>query len=109
MYIYIYIYTYIHIYMYTYIYTHTYTQIFVGSVYQGTEFQLSALNAITTDGANPSVLTVETEDPTNFSVDTSFFLSNSLGSKAISVNAANVEPNNHRTKQESFTHYYSKI
>ena len=83
----------------------TYTQIFVGSVYQGTEFQLSALNAITTDGANPSVLTVETEDPTNFSVDTSFFLSNSLGSKAISVNAANVEPNNHRTKQESFTHY----
>ena len=82
----------------------TYTQIFVGSVYQGTEFQLSALNAITTDAANPSTLTVETEDPTNFSIGTSFFLSNSLGSKSISVNAANVEPNNQRTKVESFTH-----
>ena len=54
----------------------TYTQIFVGSVYQGTEFQLSALNAVTTDAANPSVLSVETEDPTNFSIGTSFFLSN---------------------------------
>ncbi len=82
----------------------TYTQIFVGSVYQGTEFQLSALNSVTTDGANPSTLTVETEDPTNFSVGTSFFLSNSLGSKRISVNSANVEPNNHRTKHETFVH-----
>ena len=82
----------------------TYTQIFVGSVYQGTEFQLSALNSITTDAANPSVLSVETADPTNFSLGTSFFLSNSLGSKSISVNAANVEPNNARTKRETFTH-----
>ena len=57
----------------------TYTQIFIGSVYQGTEFQLSALNSITTDAATPSNLTVTTASPTNFSTDTSFFLSNSLG------------------------------
>ena len=83
----------------------TYTQIFVGSVYQGTEFQLSALNAITTDAANPSVLTVETADPTNFSAGTSFFLSNSLGSKSINVDATTVEPSNARNKQEGFTNY----
>ena len=81
----------------------TYTQIFIGSVYQGTEFQLSALNSITTDAANPSVLTVQTEDPTNFSVGTSFSLSNSLGSKSLSFNSANVEPSNSRKKQETFT------
>ena len=32
----------------------TYTQVFIASVYQGTEFQLSALNAVVTDAANPS-------------------------------------------------------
>jgi hypothetical protein len=81
----------------------TYTQIFIGSVYQGTEFQLSGLNSITTDGASPSTLTVTTEHPTNFSTGTSFFLSNSLGSKNISFNSANVEPSNTRTKQETVT------
>ena len=81
----------------------TYTQIFVGSVYQGTEFQLSALNSVTTDAANPSVLTVETADPTNFSVGTSFFLSNSLGSKTLNFDSSVVQPANNRAKQETFT------
>ena len=81
----------------------TYTQIFIGSVYQGTEFQLSGLNSITTDGANPSTFTVTTEHPTNFSTGTSFFLSNSLGSKNISFNSANAETSNTRTKQETVT------
>lgn len=66
----------------------TYTQIFVGSVYQGTEFQLSNIDSITTNAANPSTLTVKTDSPTGFAVGTSFFLSNSVGSKAISFNAA---------------------
>lgn len=82
----------------------TYTQVFVASVYQGTEFQLTALNSVTTDAGNPSTLTVTTESPTNFSVGTSFFLSNSLGSKNISFNAAQTEPLNTRQKQETFTH-----
>lgn len=81
----------------------TYTQIFVGSVYQGTEFQLSDLNAITTNAANPSVLTVNTESPTNFSVGTSFFLSNSVGSKTLSFNANTaVNPKGGDFKSESF-------
>jgi len=72
----------------------TYTQIFIASVYQGTEFQLSDLGSITTDNANPSTLTVSTKSPTNFSVGTSFFLSNSLGTKTISFDATAVQPAN---------------
>ena len=81
----------------------TYTQVFIGSVYQGTEFQLSALNSVVTDAANPSTLTVTTESPTNFSTGTSFFLSNSLGSKNISFDATQVHPLNTRKKQETVT------
>ena len=56
----------------------SYTQVFVGSVYQGTEFDLSAIGGITTDQASPtSKLTVSTQYPTNFTPGTSFFLSNS--------------------------------
>ena len=80
----------------------TYTQVFIASVYQGTEFQLSALNAVVTDAANPSTLTVTTESPTNFNTGTSFFLSNSLGSKNVDFNAASVLPLNTRQKQETF-------
>ena len=82
----------------------TYTQVFIASVYQGTEFQLSALNSVVTDGATPSQLTVTTESPTNFALGTSFFLSNSLGSKNISFDATLVEPLNTRQRQETFTH-----
>ena len=81
----------------------TYTQIFIGSVYQGTEFQLSDLDSVVTNAASPSVLTVKTESPTNFTVGTSFFLSNSLGSKNISFNSTEVSPENTRTKQETVT------
>ena len=69
----------------------TYTQIFVGSVYQGTEFQLSNIDSITTDAGNPSTLTVKTDSPTGFAVGTSFFLSNSVGSKTISFDASTVD------------------
>ena len=72
----------------------TYTQVFVASLYQGTEFQLSGINGLTTNGATPSVLTVETSTPTNFSVGTSFFLSNSVGGKELSFDAAAVNPSN---------------
>lgn len=81
----------------------TYTQVFIGSVYQGTEFQLSDLNSVVTDAGNPSTLTVTTETPTNFNVGTSFFLSNSVGSKSISFDASTaVTPNNTALKEESW-------
>ena len=81
----------------------TYAQVFIASVYQGTEFQLSALNSVTTDGGTPSLLTVTTESPTNFLPGTSFFLSNSLGSKTIQFDATQVAPLNTRQKFETFT------
>ena len=41
----------------------TYTQVFLASIYQGTEFKLENVNGITTDEASPSKLTVSTEYP----------------------------------------------
>ena len=81
----------------------TYSQVFVASVYQGTEFQLTDLNAVTTNAAVPSNLTVTTKTPTNFTTGTSFFLSNSVGSKNISFNAASTTTSNTRKKQETVT------
>ena len=81
----------------------TYTQVFVASVYQGTEFQLGDLNAITTDAASPSTITVTTEYPTNFSTGTSFFLSNSVGSKIVDFNSASIVPTNTVKKLDSVT------
>ena len=66
----------------------TYTQVWPGSVYQGTEFDLTGINAITTDGENTSTLTVNTLYPTNFSQGTSFFLANSVGKAEISIDAS---------------------
>jgi len=81
----------------------TYSQIFVASVYQGTEFQLTDLDAVSTNGAVPSNLIVNTKTPTNFTTGTSFFLSNSVGSKNISFNSALTKTTNTRKKQETFT------
>ena len=65
----------------------TYTQMFLGSIYQGTEFKLENVNGITTDGANPSKLTVSTEYPLGLNEGTSFFLSNSVGQKIVNFAA----------------------
>jgi len=72
----------------------TYTQVFLGSIYQGTEFKLANLNGITTDGNNPSKLTVNTEYPLGLAAETSFFLTNSVGQKVLNFNAANATYNN---------------
>ena len=61
----------------------TYTQIFLGSIYQGTEFKLENLNGIVTDNATPSKLTVNTQFPLGLSEDTSLFLTNSVGQKVV--------------------------
>lgn len=65
----------------------TYTQVFLGSIYQGTEFKLTNVNGITTDGQNPSKLTVQTEFPLGLNEGTSFFLSNSVGQKIVNFSA----------------------
>jgi hypothetical protein len=70
----------------------TYTEVFSGSVYQGTEFDVSGIDAITTSGDANSILTVNTVFPTGFTNGTSFFLSNSLGSVNVPFDATAVQP-----------------
>jgi hypothetical protein len=69
-----------------------YTQVFPGQVYQGTEFDLTGIDAINTD--EESLLTVKTEFPTLFEPGTSFFLSNSVGQVNTLVDATLVEQEN---------------
>jgi hypothetical protein len=71
-----------------------FTQVFAGSLYQGTEFDITGIDAITTDGLSNSKLTVTTVYPTKFELGTSFYLTNSVGQQTTLFNAANVEINN---------------
>ena len=71
-----------------------YTQVFPGQVYQGTEFDLSGIDAINTDESLESLLTVKTEYPTLFEPGTSFFLSNSVGQVNTFIDATQVESSN---------------
>jgi hypothetical protein len=71
-----------------------YTQVFPGQVYQGTEFDLTGIDAINTDQGQQSLLTVKTEYPTLFESGTSFFLSNSVGQVNTFVDATQVQPEN---------------
>jgi hypothetical protein len=72
----------------------TYTQVFLGNVYQGTEFRLSQIDSITRSsagGSNDTVLTVHTEFPAPLSEGTSFFLANSLGVANIGFDSTQTE------------------
>lgn len=80
-----------------------FTQIFPGSVYQGTEFDLTGINAITTDAASTSTLTATTAYPTDFSVGTSFYLTNSVGALRLTVDAAATVPDNYNAVSKSTT------
>lgn len=80
-----------------------FTQVFPGSIYQGTEFDLQGIDAITTSGSNQSTLTVKTEFPTDFEVGTSFFLTNSIGAVNLSIDATEVEPENFRGISKTVT------
>jgi hypothetical protein len=71
-----------------------YTQVFPGSVYQGTEFDLSAITSIITDDAAQSTLTVNTKYPTLFTPGTSFFLVNSIAKTSVSFDGALVVTEN---------------
>jgi hypothetical protein len=71
-----------------------YTQVFPGSVYQGTELDLSAISSIVTDEAEVSTLTVETKYPTLFSPGTSFFLVNSIAKTGVDFDASLVVTDN---------------
>jgi hypothetical protein len=81
----------------------TYTQIFLGSIYQGTEFKLANLDGIVTDNANPSTLTVTTDYPLGFAEETSFFLTNSVGQKVVNFDSTTVEHTNFTNQGKSTT------
>lgn len=77
----------------------TYTQVFLGSVYQGTEFKIGnidSINVSTAGGSNDTVITVDALYPAPMAVGTSFFLSNSLG-------VGNIEFDSTQTETSVFT------
>ena len=76
----------------------TYTQIFIASIYQGTEFDLQGIAAVTTDEGLTSKLIVKTQFPTSFEVGTSFFLTNSFAKANLRFNgdSSQVDPVNAR-------------
>jgi len=76
--------------------TETYTQVFVANIYQGTEFDLQSISAVTTDENESSKIMVRTQFPTNFNTNTSFFLTNSFAKASLnfSGDSTQVDPVN---------------
>ena len=69
----------------------TYTQLFPAKIYTGTEFKLSQIGGITTDGGSPSELTVSTVAPTDFTPGTSMALSNTFAKATVDFDTDFVE------------------
>lgn len=70
------------------------TAIYGGRLYQATQYKLDTLGSIQTDGATPSVLTVDTIYPHGFSVGTKFILSNTVGGKTLRFDASQIVDDN---------------
>jgi hypothetical protein len=80
-----------------------FTQVFAGKAYQGTEFDISNVDAVTTNGENPSTLTFRTIYPTKFKENTSVFISNSIGQTDNVIDASLVLPDVSNTVQKDVT------
>ena len=80
-----------------------FTQLFPGSIYSGTEFKLTNIGGITTDGVDPSTLTVNTVYPTDFNNGTSMALSNTFAKSTIPFDTDNVVVDNVISVNESYT------
>jgi len=81
----------------------TFTQLFPGSVYSGTEFKLTNVGGISTDGSDPSSLTVATQFPTDFTNGTSMALSNTFAKSTLTFETSGVEVNNVADLDISYT------
>ena len=81
----------------------TYTQLFAAKIYTGTEFKLSQIGGITTDGGNPSTITVNTVNPTNFTNGTSMAMSNTFAKSTVNFNTDDVEVDNTDVIDISYT------
>jgi len=80
-----------------------FTQLFPGSVYTGTEFKLSNIGGITTDGTETSEITVTTEFPTDFEVGTAMALSNSFAKATVNFDTDSIVVDNVTTTTQSYT------
>lgn len=65
------------------------TQVYIGKLYQGSQYNLDALGYIRTNGTNQIV--VDTLSPHGFTENTSFILSKSVGQKQLVVANSNVD------------------
>ena len=81
----------------------TFTQLFPGSVYSGTEFKLTNIGGITTDGASPSSLTVGTQFPTDFTNGTSMALSNTFAKSTLDFETSGIDLDNITVLDTSYT------
>ena len=81
--------------------TTAYTQVFPGSLYSGTEFKIENVGGITSDGLNPSTLTVNTVYPTNFTQGTSLAMSNTYALSDVEFNTNNVDISNSTTATDT--------
>lgn len=79
----------------------TYTQLFSAAIYDGTEFKLSNTEAITSDGAVESTLTVATEYPTRFQPGTQVSLTNSYAKATVQFDTEDVVTTNRTTVTKS--------
>lgn len=71
------------------IYDNISTQVYIGKLYQGSQYNLDALGYIRTNGTNQII--VDTLFPHGFTENTSFILSKSVGQKQLIVANSNVD------------------
>jgi hypothetical protein len=69
------------------------TLMYPGQFYTATQYNLDQLASITTDGNNPSTITVNTLAPHGFSLNTVFSLVNSIGKKQIQFDSSLITNN----------------
>lgn len=69
------------------------TLMYPGQFYSGTQYSLDQLGSITTDGANPSSMNVNTIYPHGFSPNTYFSLVNSIGKKTVTFDSTTIANN----------------
>jgi hypothetical protein len=67
------------------------TNVYIGKLYQGTQYSLDALGYIRTNGENQ--ILVDTVYPHGFSANTSFILSKSVGQKQLVISNSNIDTN----------------
>lgn len=72
----------------------TYTELFIASIYEGTEFKLTNVAGMTSDETDPSTLTVNTEYPTKFTNGTKVAVANTFAKATLDVNTNLVDIDN---------------